>query len=211
MSWATACIRFWPAARVICSGPDPPHPGRDRLGLRRDADLPVPAKAPKATREQRKVMLAGKVEDMLNTVVRQISMHCFETKLHDERRGGELLPERLGEIWVETQQDSLGPAHSASMRTTATTGPTSPTSSTCPSTSTPMPSETAWSTRSMRFTRTARRGLCRRSTSTCCGPAEASATSELLAPFGLDASDPNFWNKGLDLTSSFIDELEALS
>ena len=32
---------------------------------------------------------------------------------------------------------------------------------------------------------------------------------ELLAPFGLDASDPAFWTKGLDVISGFIDELET--
>src|SRR3546814_19924323 len=47
---------------------------------------------------------------MLNTVVRQIAMHRFETRVHGERRDGELLPERLGEIWLETQRESLGPA-----------------------------------------------------------------------------------------------------
>src|SRR3546814_491822 len=60
--------------------------------------------------KRRKVMLASKVEDMLNTVVRQIAMHQFETRVHAERRDGELLPERLGEIWLETQRESLGPS-----------------------------------------------------------------------------------------------------
>ncbi len=55
-------------------------------------------------------MLAGKVEDMLNTVVRQIAFYRFETLLHDERRSGELMPERIGEIWFEVQTESLGPA-----------------------------------------------------------------------------------------------------
>ena len=55
-------------------------------------------------------MLAAKVEDMLNTVVRQIAFYQFETLLHDERRQGELLPERIGEIWLQMQTESLGPA-----------------------------------------------------------------------------------------------------
>jgi oligoendopeptidase F len=55
-------------------------------------------------------MLAGKVEDMLNTVVRQTAFYQFETLLHDERRSGELLPERIGEIWLQVQTESLGPA-----------------------------------------------------------------------------------------------------
>ena len=50
------------------------------------------------------------VEDMLNTVVRQIAFYNFETRLHDERRTGELVPDRIGEIWMEVQTTSLGPA-----------------------------------------------------------------------------------------------------
>ncbi|MBV9756031.1 MAG: M3 family oligoendopeptidase, partial [Alphaproteobacteria bacterium] len=58
---------------------------------------------------RRRVMLAAKVEDMLNTVVRQTAFYRFETLLHDERRSGELLPERIGEIWMQIQTESLGP------------------------------------------------------------------------------------------------------
>ena len=61
-------------------------------------------------RTQRRFMLASKVEDMLNTVVRQIAFYRFETRVHDERRNGELLPERIGEIWRGVQTESLGPA-----------------------------------------------------------------------------------------------------
>ena len=32
---------------------------------------------------------------------------------------------------------------------------------------------------------------------------------ELLAPFGLDASDPAFWTKGLSVIEGLIDQLEA--
>ena len=59
---------------------------------------------------RRKAMLAGKVEDMLNTVVRQIAFVTFEIRVHDERREGELTPERIGEIWLDVQRESLGPA-----------------------------------------------------------------------------------------------------
>jgi oligoendopeptidase F len=55
-------------------------------------------------------MMAGKVEDMLNTVVRQIAFYSFERKLHEERRQGELTAERIGRIWMEVQGESLGPA-----------------------------------------------------------------------------------------------------
>jgi oligoendopeptidase F len=59
---------------------------------------------------RRKSMLAGKVEDMLNTVVRQIAFVEFERRVHDERAHGELMPERIGEIWMDVQKESLGPA-----------------------------------------------------------------------------------------------------
>ena len=55
-------------------------------------------------------MLAAKVEDMLNTVVRQIAFYSFERRVHTERRNGELTAEQLGEIWLEVQRESLGPA-----------------------------------------------------------------------------------------------------
>src|SRR6202008_403015 len=57
--------------------------------------------------KRRRILIAGKVEDMLNTVVRQIAFHQFETRLHDERQQGELTAERIGEIWLETQAQSL--------------------------------------------------------------------------------------------------------
>ncbi len=59
---------------------------------------------------RRRIMLAGKVEDMLNTVVRQIAFYRFEQRLHDERAAGEVMPDRIGEIWLEMQRESLGPA-----------------------------------------------------------------------------------------------------
>ena len=61
-------------------------------------------------RKERKALIAGKVEDMLNTVVRQIAFYSFERKVHEERRQGELTPDRLGAIWLEVQAESLGPA-----------------------------------------------------------------------------------------------------
>src|SRR6266545_1525513 len=60
--------------------------------------------------KRRKIMIAGKVEDMLNTVVRQIAFVTFEMRVHDERREAELTADRLCEIWLEVQRDSLGPA-----------------------------------------------------------------------------------------------------
>ena len=63
-----------------------------------------------ADRKQRKAMLAAKVEDMINTVVRQIAFYTFERKVHTERRSGELTAERLNALWLEVQHESLGPA-----------------------------------------------------------------------------------------------------
>ena len=61
------------------------------------------------TKAERKVLLAGKVEDMINTVVRQIAFYDFECKLHAARAGGELTPDQIGEIWMSVQAESLGP------------------------------------------------------------------------------------------------------
>ena len=58
---------------------------------------------------QRKVMLAGKVEDMINTVVRQIAFYDFECKLHAARAESELTPEDINALWMSVQAESLGP------------------------------------------------------------------------------------------------------
>src|ERR1700730_2205209 len=60
--------------------------------------------------KQRQALLAGKVEEMINTVVRQIAFYTFERAIHTERRNGELTAERIGEIWLSVQSESLGPA-----------------------------------------------------------------------------------------------------
>src|ERR1700720_1764494 len=60
--------------------------------------------------QRRRIMIAAKVEDMLNTVVRQVAFATFEIRVHDERREAELTPDRLGEIWLDVQRESLGPA-----------------------------------------------------------------------------------------------------
>jgi len=157
---------------------------------------------------RRKVMLASKVEDMLNTVVRQIAFHCFETRLHDARRAqGELLPKQISEIWLETQRESLGPAirfedeyahywayiphfvHVPFYVYAYAFGD-------CLVNSLYAVYEQAEDGFAERYL----------------GLLKAGGTlrhRELLQPFGLDASDPAFWNKGLSLIERFIDELEA--
>ena len=157
---------------------------------------------------RRKVMLAGKVEDMLNTVVRQIAMHGFETRIHDERRTGELLPDRIGEIWLETQRESLGPAlrfedeyrhywayiphfvHSPFYVYAYAFGD-------CLVNSLYAVYENASDGFAEKYLDMLRAGGSKRH-------------KELLAPFGLDASDPEFWGRGLDVIAGFIDELGAM-
>src|SRR5262249_16801940 len=59
---------------------------------------------------RRRVLIAGKVEDMINTVIRQIAFATFEIRVHDARREAELTPDQLSDIWLEVQRESLGPA-----------------------------------------------------------------------------------------------------
>ena len=156
---------------------------------------------------RRRLMLAGKVEDMLNTVVRQIAFYRFETLLHDERRGGELLPERIGELWRQVQRESLGPAfnftpeydvfwayvphfvHSPFYVYAYAFGD-------CLVNALYGVFASGHPGFQTKYLEMLRAGGTRRH-------------QELLAPFGLDASDPAFWRRGLDVIAGFIDELEA--
>lgn len=160
-----------------------------------------------ATPVQRRFMLTSKVEDMLNTVVRQIAFYRFETRVHDERRGGELLPERIGEIWRGVQIESLGPAfdfapeydvfwsyvphfvHSPFYVYAYAFGD-------CLVNALYAVFQSGHPGFQAKYLDMLRAGGTKRH-------------KELLAPFGLDASDPAFWTKGLDIVSGFIDELEA--
>lgn len=156
--------------------------------------------------KRRRVMLAGKVEDMLNTVVRQIAFYRFESLLHDERRRGELLPERIGEIWLQVQTESLGPAfnftpeysvywayvphfvHSPFYVYAYAFGD-------CLVNALYSVFQGGHPGFERKYLEMLRAGGTKRH-------------KELLAPFGLDASDPAFWRRGLDVISGFIDELE---
>jgi oligoendopeptidase F len=161
-----------------------------------------------ATPEQKKAMLAAKVEDMINTVVRQIAFYSFERKVHIERRQGELTSERLGEIWLSVQEESLGPSIHI--------GPGY---------------ETFW-TYIPHFIHSpfyvyayafgdclvnslyavyekAHEGFAERYLAMLAAGG-TKHHAELLAPFGLDARDPAFWQIGLNLIESMIVELEAM-
>ncbi len=63
-----------------------------------------------ASGPERRDLLAGRIEDALNTVVRQIAFHRFETRFHAARQAGEVSPEAIGVIWLEVMAESLGPA-----------------------------------------------------------------------------------------------------
>ncbi|PCI42508.1 MAG: oligoendopeptidase F [Rhodospirillaceae bacterium] len=157
---------------------------------------------------RRKILLAGKVEDMLNTVVRQVSFHEFERRVHDERRSGELSADRLGEIWIDVQGESLGPAirfDEAYKNYWAYI---------------PHFVHTPFYVYAYAFGDCLVNSLYGVFSGGHSGFQDkyidmlmAGGTKrhkELLAPFALDASDPNFWNEGLKVISGFIDELEEM-
>ena len=155
---------------------------------------------------QRRLMLAGKVEDMLNTVIRQIAFYRFETLVHNERRLGEILPERLGEIWLQVQTESLGPAfeftpdysvfwsyvphfiHSPFYVYAYAFGD-------CLVNALYAVFQSGHPGFEAKYRDMLRSG-------------GTKVHRELLAPFELDASDPAFWRRGLDIISGFIDQLE---
>jgi oligoendopeptidase F len=145
---------------------------------------------------------------MINTVVRQIAFYTFERRIHTERRTGELTSEKIGSIWMEVQRESLGPA--IDLRPGY---------------------ETFWTyiphfIHSPFYVYAYAFGDCLVNSlyavyeRASVGFAErylemlsAGGTkhhSELLAPFGLDARDPKFWQGGLSVIARMIDELEGL-
>ncbi len=163
-----------------------------------------------ATRDkkERKAMLAAKVEDMINTVVRQIAFYTFERAVHTERKSGELTAERIGELWLDVQRESLGPAielkpgyetfwayiphfvHSPFYVYAYAFGD-------CLVNSLYAVYEHAADGFAQRYLAMLAAGGTKHH-------------SELLAPFGLDARDPAFWQGGLGVIERMIAELEQL-
>ncbi len=157
---------------------------------------------------QRKVMLAGKVEDMINTVVRQIAFYDFEVKLHDARREGEMTPEDIDALWMSVQAESLGPVfefmsgyehfwayiphfvHSPFYVYAYAFGDGLVNALYAAYEDAPEGFQD-------KYFEMLRAG-------------GSKHHKELLAPFGLDASDPAFWDKGLGMIEGFIDQLEAM-
>ncbi len=160
------------------------------------------------TPAEKKTLLAGKVEDMINTVVRQIAFYDFECKLHAARRQGELMPEDINALWMSVQAESLGPVFDF------------------------MPGyETFWSyiphfihSPFYVYAYAFGDGLVNALYAVYAEGAPGFQAKyfdllkaggskhhkELLAPFGLDATDPKFWDRGLNMIAGFIDELEAM-
>ena len=160
------------------------------------------------SKDEQKVLLAGKVEDMINTVIRQIAFYDFECRLHSARRERELTPDEIGEIWMSAMKDSLGSAFEYADGF-----------------------EVFWSyvphfIHSPFYVYAYAFGdglvnalyaVYRESPDgfqdkyiEMLKAGGSKHHKDLLAPFGLDASDPEFWSKGLSVISDFIDRLEAL-
>jgi oligoendopeptidase F len=158
--------------------------------------------------KERKAMLAAKVEDMINTVVRQIAFYTFERAVHTERKSGELTAERIGELWLDVQRESLGPAIELKPGY-----------------------ETFW-VYIPHFIHTpfyvyayafgdclvnslyavyehASDGFVERYLAML-SAGGTKPYAELLAPFGLNARDPTFWQGGLGVIERMIAELESL-
>jgi oligoendopeptidase F len=157
---------------------------------------------------ERRAMLASKVEDMLNTVVRQIAFYTFERKLHEERKQGELTAEKICELWMSVQAESLGPAIELGAGY-----------------------ETFWAyiphfIHSPFYVYAYAFGDCLVNSLygvyqkaepgfvekyfALLSAGGSKHYSELLAPFGLDARDPAFWSIGLSMIEGLIDELEQI-
>ena len=160
------------------------------------------------TPNERKTLLAGKVEDMINTVVRQIAFYDFECKLHAARAKGELTPDDINALWMSIQAQSLGDAFEF------------------------MDGYEVFWTYIPHFVHSPfyvyayafGDGLVNALYATYAAglpgfedkyfdmlkAGGSKHHKDLLAPFGLDASDPKFWDKGLSMIAGFIDELEAM-
>jgi oligoendopeptidase F len=160
------------------------------------------------TASERRALIVQKVEDMINTVVRQIAFYTFERKVHEQRAAGELTSEQIGQFWMQVQAESLGPAVDLKDGY-----------------------ETFWAyvphfVHSPFYVYAYAFGDCLVNSlyglyreahpdfvAKYFRMLEAGGSkhhSELLKPFGLDASDPEFWRKGLNVIEGMVDELEGM-
>ena len=160
------------------------------------------------TKAERKTLLAGKVEDMINTVVRQIAFYDFECKLHAARAEGELTPDDINALWMSVQAQSLGDAFEF-MEGYETFWAYIPHFVHSPF----YVYAYAFGDGLVNALYAAYEGGLPGFEEKYFAMLRAGGSmhhKELLAPFGLDASDPGFWDKGLNMISGFIDELEAM-
>ena len=164
-------------------------------------------------RGQRRALLAGKIEDMLNTVVRQIGFHNFETKFHDARKDGELTPEQVADIWMDTQAEALGPSIKIDETYRPIWG------------FIPHFIHVPFYVYAYAFGDCLVNALWQVYAEAKDSGEDAAFVEKYLdllraggtnrhdvalAPFGLDAKDGAFWNLGLDMIVGMIDELETL-
>jgi oligoendopeptidase F len=158
--------------------------------------------------KKRKALLASKVEDMINTVVRQIAFYTFERKVHTARKQGELMPDQINAIWLEVQSESLGDGikfgegyevfwsyvphfiHSPFYVYAYAFG------------------DCLVNSLYARYRESEHGFQAKYFEMLKAGGSKHHA--ELLKPFGLDATDPEFWDKGLSVISGLIDELETM-
>ncbi len=161
------------------------------------------------TLQEKQSLLASKIDAMINTIVRQIAFHLFELEVHKKRREGELKIEDLNKIWMDTQKEALGP--SVHLDKTV---------------------ESFWAyvphfihapfyVYSYAFADCLVNSLYAIYQKNPAGFEEkylellrsggSKRHKELLAPFGLDATDPNFWQQGLSMLEGMIDELETIN
>ncbi|NCY26074.1 MAG: oligoendopeptidase F, partial [Alphaproteobacteria bacterium] len=160
--------------------------------------------------KRRKRLIAAKVEDMLNTVVRQVAFCEFEKRVHGERRTGELTSDRIGQIWMDVQTESLGPGlnlhgdyrhfwmyiphfiHSPFYVYAYAFG------------------DCLVNSLYAVYEKEKKRGSAAAFEKKYLAMLQAGGTlrhKELLAPFGLDATRPDFWQEGLNIIAGFIEEL----
>ncbi len=157
---------------------------------------------------RRRNLLAGKVEDMLNTVIRQTAFFDFEERVHNRRREGELLATEISDIWIDVQTESLGPTirfddgyrsywsyilhfiHSPFYVYAYAFG------------------DCLVNSLYARYEE-AHEGFAGRYLDML-SAAGTLRHKELLAPFGLDASRPEFWQQGLGMIGGFIEELDRM-
>ncbi|KRA98207.1 oligoendopeptidase F [Devosia sp. Root685] len=159
--------------------------------------------------KQRFALLSSKVEDMLNTVVRQIAFYTFERRVHTARRQGELRTEEINQIWLDVQTESLGDGIIQNEGYDIFW------------TYIPHFIHSPFYVYAYAFGDCLVNSLYAQYEKSSVGFAEryfellkaggSKHHSELLAPFGLDAKDPNFWSLGLSMIEGLIDELEATS